>query len=209
MSKQRSEGTSVIRYWYTGNSTFWCGYYRRRILCLFEPGSLNKCFQVTWSAQHHGASTNICGILIHHVCHSTPEYLLNEILVPQVQQRRLDDLFDEHLYPSAIGSAHRDAAALAVMQSIYKMEVPRTTASSADGELASDLGLATGREGGHFFVADHHPSNAMVGADRVGKTIQRIPRSPVDALDTCLDERFNENVGDVARRIFLPMLKWM
>jgi hypothetical protein len=54
---------------------------------------------MTWSVQHLGSGANIRRILMHPVCHRTPEYLLNETLVPQVQQRCLDDLFNAMISP--------------------------------------------------------------------------------------------------------------
>jgi hypothetical protein len=97
-----------------------------------------------------------------------------------------------------------DAAALTVVQSIYKVEVARTTASRTDGELASDLGLAPGGEGGDLFVSNHHPIDAVVDADGVCEAVEGIPGDPIDALDACFDKRFYEDVGDLGQRFCSP-----
>jgi hypothetical protein len=101
----------------------------------------------------------------------------------------------------------RNAAALAIMESINEMEIARPTASCADRKFACNLRFASGREGGDLFVADHHPVDAIVSADGVGKAVERVAGDSIDTLHSSSHECLDDYIGDLDQHFLSEHLR--
>src|ERR1019366_9132518 len=86
-----------------------------------------------------------------------------------------------------------NATALTIMESIDEMEIARPAASCADRKFACNLRFATSREGGDLLVPNHHPVDAIVSADGIGKSVERVTGDSVDTL------RQNNGIGSRLR----------
>ena len=75
------------------------------------------------------------------------------------------------------------------------MQVARPAAAGADGELAGQVRLGAGGEGGGLLVAHVHPVDAA-GPQGVGEAVQRIADDALDALDARGDERLHQLIRD-------------
>jgi hypothetical protein len=93
------------------------------------------------------------------------------------------------------------------MESINEMEIARPTASCADRKFACNLRFASGREGGDLFVADHHPVDAIVSADGIGKSVERVTGDSVDTLDARFQEGLNDNISDLGQSFLSEHLR--
>src|SRR5262249_53976964 len=94
---------------------------------------------------------------------------------------------------------HRHAAAMAVEQAVDEMQVAGPAAAGTDGEFAREVRLGAGGEGRGLLVAQMHPRDLLLLAQRIGETVQRIADHAVDALDARDIEGFGHQVGDGAR----------
>jgi hypothetical protein len=94
------------------------------------------------------------------------------------------------------------------MESINEMEIARSTASCADRKFACNLRFASGREGGDLFVPDHHPVDAIVSADGVCKSIERVTGYAVDTLDARIHKRLNDNISDLGQHFLSEHIRF-
>ena len=98
---------------------------------------------------------------------------------------------------------HRHARAMAIEQAVDEVQIAGSAAPRADGELAGQMRLGAGREGGDFFVPDVDPFDLALAADRVGQTVQAVADDAVDALDAGGREGF----GELIRNVFISYLR--
>ena len=101
---------------------------------------------------------------------------------------------------------HRHAAALAVEQAVDQVQVAGAAASGADGELAGEVRLGAGGEGGRLLVPHVDPVDLLLPAQRIGEAVQRIAHHAVDALHAGDAQGFGHQVGDRARHARLRLL---
>ena len=66
---------------------------------------------------------------------------------------------------------HRNAAAVAVEQSVDQVQITGAAAAAADGKFAGQMGLRAGGEGGTFLMAHMDPFDGFQTPQRVGETI--------------------------------------
>src|SRR5262245_22332966 len=76
---------------------------------------------------------------------------------------------------------HRHAAAMAVVEPVDEVQVARTAAARADGELAGEMRLGAGGEGRGLLVTHMNPVDALDATQRVGEPVERIAYDAVDA----------------------------
>ena len=98
---------------------------------------------------------------------------------------------------------HRHAGALAVEETVDEMQIARAAAAGADGEVARDMRVGAGGEGGHFFVAHVQPLHAAAPAHGVGEAVQTVADDAVDALHASRGENLDHLVGDGLGHRFL------
>ena len=89
------------------------------------------------------------------------------------------------------------------------MEIARPAASCTDRKFACNLRFATSREGGDLLVPNHHPVDAIVSADGIGKSVERVTGDSVDTLDARFQERLNDDISDLGQIFFPNILAWM
>ena len=102
---------------------------------------------------------------------------------------------------------HGNTAALAIMKSIDKVEVARPATSCADRKFACNLRFASGGESRDLFVPDHHPIDAIVSADGVCKSVERVTGDSVDALDARFQERLDDDISDFGQHLLSKHLR--
>jgi hypothetical protein len=90
-----------------------------------------------------------------------------------------------------------NATALTIMESIDEMEIARPAASCTDRKFARNLRFAPGCEGGDLFVPNHHPVDAVVSSDGVGKSVERVTSDSVDTLYSSSQECLDDYIGDL------------
>jgi hypothetical protein len=98
---------------------------------------------------------------------------------------------------------HGNARALAVEETVDEMEVTGAAAAGADREVAGNMRLGAGGEGGDLFVAHVQPFDAAAPANGVGEAVQTIADDAVDALHARRRKNFNHLVGDGLGHRFL------
>src|ERR1019366_3314186 len=94
-----------------------------------------------------------------------------------------------------------NAAALTIMESIDEMEIARPAASCADRKFACNLRFATSREGRDLLVPNHHPVDAIVSADGIGKSVERVTGDSVDTLYSSSQECLYDYIGDLDQHL--------
>ena len=102
---------------------------------------------------------------------------------------------------------HRGARALRIVQAINEMKVAWTAGAGAHGELASQLRLGCGSEGGGLLVAYVDPIDPTLGrtaglTDGVDDGIEGVPYDAVDSADAGIDELGHELFCNI--HAFLP-----
>src|SRR5882757_2401950 len=90
---------------------------------------------------------------------------------------------------------HRHARAMAIEQAIDEMQIARPAAAGADGELARQVRLGAGREGGYLLMADMDPFDPALAPNRVGQAVQAVADYAVDAFHTGGRERCCKLIG--------------
>ena len=98
---------------------------------------------------------------------------------------------------------HRHAGALAIEEAVDEVQIARAAAAGADGEVAGDMRVGAGGEGGDFFVAHVQPLHAPAAAHRVGEAIETVADDAVDALHAGRGENLDHLVGDGLGHRFL------
>ena len=96
---------------------------------------------------------------------------------------------------------HRRAGAVGVVQPVDQVQVTRAAAAGADGQLAGELRLGSGRECRGLLVPDVDPVDAAVlgaaGAPNgVDDRVEAVTDDPVDAVDPRVDELGDELICD-------------
>ena len=81
---------------------------------------------------------------------------------------------------------------MAVEQAVDEVQVARPAAAGADGELAGQVRLGAGREGGDLLVPDMDPLDLAVAADGIGQAVQAVADDAVDPLDASGGEDVSE-----------------
>ena len=71
---------------------------------------------------------------------------------------------------------------MTIKQTIDQMQIARSAAACADGELPRQVRLGAGGEGRDFLVSDMQPLDLPLPADSIGQTIEAVPDDPVNAL---------------------------
>jgi len=89
---------------------------------------------------------------------------------------------------------HGHVVALRVKQAVDEMEVARTAAARADRELAREVGLGAGCEGGTLFVANVNPLDGVQRPQGIGEAVQRVATDAINALDARLGEGLRHEV---------------
>lgn len=87
------------------------------------------------------------------------------------------------------------------------MEIARPAASCTNSKFASDLRFASGREGGNLFVPNHHPVDAIVSADGVCKSVERVTGDSIDPFDPCSYEGFDDDICNLGQHLLSPHLR--
>jgi hypothetical protein len=80
---------------------------------------------------------------------------------------------------------HRNPRAVTIEEAVDEVQVARPAASRADGELARQMRLGAGREGGDFLVSDVDPLDLSLASYGISQPIEAIAHDTVDALDPC------------------------
>src|ERR1700678_2334617 len=62
---------------------------------------------------------------------------------------------------------HRHTIALAIVEAIDEVSVPRPATAGTDREIARQMSLSPSRKGGCFFVAGMYPSDRLVYSNRI------------------------------------------
>nr|GEU28584.1 hypothetical protein [Tanacetum cinerariifolium] len=92
---------------------------------------------------------------------------------------------------------YRHAAALAVEQAVNQVQVAGTAAARAHGQLAGEVRIGAGCKGSAFLVAHVDPGDALLAAQRVRETIERIAHHAVDAPDA----RLGQGAGQILHTV--------
>src|SRR5208283_1442167 len=64
---------------------------------------------------------------------------------------------------------HRHTRTVTIEQAVDQMQIARSAASGADGELTRQMRLGACRESGNFLVPDVDPLDLVLAPDRVGQ----------------------------------------
>jgi hypothetical protein len=80
----------------------------------------------------------------------------------------------------------RNPAAITVVEAINQMHVPGAGTPGAHCQLASEMGLGTGRERGRFLVSHVNPFDSLATPDRICYPVEGVTRDSVNSLDSCL-----------------------
>jgi hypothetical protein len=111
------------------------------------------------------------------------------VLVRDVLEQRLqiDLLLVFAAHRGAIGLAddgdHRLVIHLRVVEPVEQVDRARTGGGDADADLARELGVGAGHEGGHLLVPHLDELQLLDGAKRVDHAQDAVARIAVDALD--------------------------
>jgi hypothetical protein len=68
------------------------------------------------------------------------------------------------------------------LQRIVQVEISGSTAPRAHGQIAGQVRLGAGREGGHLFMPDTDPLNLALATDRIGQPVEAVANDTVDPL---------------------------
>src|SRR5580698_7689528 len=88
----------------------------------------------------------------------------------------------------------RDAAAMAVVQSIDQMQVARPATSRANRKMSGQMGFRSRRERGGFLVSHRNPFDLVPLADRVGDSVEGISGQAVDVLHARRHQSVDEHI---------------
>jgi hypothetical protein len=91
---------------------------------------------------------------------------------------------------------HRNARALAVEQTVDKVQVAGAATSGADREAVSYVGVGAGGEGGDLLVPHVQPFDPVAPPNGVGEAVQAVADDALDALHACRGENPNHLIGD-------------
>src|SRR5665811_1093612 len=75
-----------------------------------------------------------------------------------------------------------DTTAMAIVETIDQMQVPRSAASGADCQIPGQMSFRSRRERGGFFVSHGNPLDVVSCADRVGNPVEGVSGQTVDPL---------------------------
>ena len=85
---------------------------------------------------------------------------------------------------------------MAVEQAVDQVQVARTTAAGAHGQLAGQMRLGARREGRALLMAHVDPLDRLLSPQRIGEAVQGVADNAVDALNA----NVAEHVGNQIRR---------
>ena len=85
---------------------------------------------------------------------------------------------------------------MAFKNAVEEMKAAGPAGSCANGQFASHEGFTAGRKRADLFVTDTNPVQVR-GAHRVREVVDRISNDTPATLRTSLDERINDDFGDI------------
>jgi hypothetical protein len=66
----------------------------------------------------------------------------------------------------------RNAAAVAVVESVDQMQIPWAAASGTNSQLSSEMGFSAGGKGCRFFMPEMNPIQFLGCANRIGNAVE-------------------------------------
>jgi hypothetical protein len=84
---------------------------------------------------------------------------------------------------------------VAIEQTVDEVQIARSAAACADGQLAGQMRLGTGGECGDLLVPDMEPFDLALTADGIRQPVEAVADDAVDALDAYGGEGFDELVS--------------
>ena len=91
---------------------------------------------------------------------------------------------------------HRLAVELGVVESVQQMNAARTRGRQANAELAGELRISAGHEGGGFFVAHLNEADlVLVRAQRLHDSVDAIAGKPENDFHAPVDQPFDKYIG--------------
>jgi hypothetical protein len=91
---------------------------------------------------------------------------------------------------------HGNAGAMAVEQTVDQMQIARPAAAGADCKFAGQVRLGTGRERGHFLMANMHPFHFPLATNGIGQAVEAVSDHAINALHTSRSKRFNKLISN-------------
>jgi hypothetical protein len=89
-------------------------------------------------------------------------------------------------------SQDRNTAAMGIVEAVDQMQIARSTASSAHGELPRQVGFGSRGKGGCLFVAGGNPLDIVSGTDGVSDAIEGVSGHSIDPFDPGERQRFDD-----------------
>lgn len=96
---------------------------------------------------------------------------------------------------------HRYPRAMAIEEPVDEVQVARSTASSADREIAGQMRLSASGESGDLFVPDMHPFDFSLAPNCVCQTVEAVADNAIYPLNPRRDEVLAQLICDRSRHI--------
>src|ERR1700740_2511099 len=80
----------------------------------------------------------------------------------------------------------RNPVAMTVVETVNQVHVPGAGTPGAHCQLASQMGLGTGRECCRLLVSHVNPFDLLATPDRIRNPVEGVTRDSVNSLDSCL-----------------------
>jgi hypothetical protein len=96
---------------------------------------------------------------------------------------------------------------MAIEQPVDQVKVSGPAAAGADSELAGEMGLGAGCEGGDFLMPDMNPFDLALAAQRVGEPVEAVADDAVDSFDAGGDKLVRDRSCRALSLSFRPAQK--
>ena len=94
-------------------------------------------------------------------------------------------------------SKHRHPAAMAIVQAVDEVHVAGPAAARTHDKRTGQVRLRPGSEGRDFLVADRHPLDGLLRAQRLGQPVEGVADDAVDAFDARGGKSSDDQFSDV------------
>jgi hypothetical protein len=91
---------------------------------------------------------------------------------------------------------HWDATAMAVIESVYQVQVSRPATSGTHRQMPGQMSIRSRRERGGFLVSHGNPLDVIPRADRIGNAVQGVTGQSVNPLHPGCNQSVNEKISN-------------
>src|ERR1700722_4853522 len=94
---------------------------------------------------------------------------------------------------------------MAIEKSVDQVQIARSAAAGAYGEIARQVGFGARCEGGHLFVSPVHPFDISAASHDIGQAVEAIAHNAEYALDSGRHQGIYELIRDASTHLSCSM----